>query len=95
MYIVLLGFAKNRDARDRHMEAHREWIRQGFDDGVFLLAGPWQPQKGGTLLAHNLDREQLERRLADDPFVANQVVSAEILEMNPALADERLQFLLA
>jgi hypothetical protein len=30
----------------------------------------------------------------DDPFVAESVVTAEILEITPAKADERLTFLL-
>jgi hypothetical protein len=38
---------------------------------------------------------ELEARVDSDPFVAENVVSAEILEIEPKKADERLSFLLS
>jgi len=37
---------------------------------------------------------ELENRVNDDPFVAQNIVSAEILEVSPAKVDQRLAFLL-
>jgi hypothetical protein len=37
---------------------------------------------------------ELQARVDADPFVAENVVSAEIMEIAPARADERLGFLL-
>ena len=34
------------------MEGHKEWIKRGFDDGVFLLGGNLQRTLGG-IVAHN------------------------------------------
>ncbi len=76
------------------MDGHREWLKRGFEEGVFLLAGSLEPDLGGGILAHNASRADLERRVNDDPFVAQDVVKAEILELDPAKADERLQFLI-
>ena len=76
------------------MEGHNEWIRRGFDDGVFLLVGSLQPDLGGGIVAHNTTLSDFQSRVSSDPFVAEKVVSAEILEITPAKADERLQFLL-
>jgi hypothetical protein len=45
-------------------------------------------------MAHNTTRPDLQRRVNDDPFVREDVVSAEILEMEAARADDRLKFLL-
>lgn len=94
MFIVTLTFAANRAAAPEHMDAHNAWLKEGFDDGVFLLAGSLKPALGGGILAHNVAREALEARVARDPFVAQNVVSAEILELAPARTDERLAFLL-
>lgn len=94
MFAVLLRFSRNKDQAARHMEAHKEWIKRGFDDGVFLLVGSLQPKLGGAILAHNTSLDDLESRTNDDPFVAQGVVSAEILEITPSSADERLRFLL-
>ncbi len=94
MFIVLLKFSDNKDQASQLMEGHKEWIKRGFDDGVFLLAGSLQPNLGGGIVSHNTSLSDLQSRVNDDPFVAENVVSAEILEITPAKADDRLKFLL-
>jgi uncharacterized protein YciI len=94
MFIVLLRFSDNKGQAGQFMEGHMAWIKRGFDDGVFLLAGSLQPNSGGGIVAHNTSLADLQGRVNDDPFVAENVVSAEILEIAPSRADERLEFLL-
>jgi len=77
------------------MSAHEEWITRGFEDGVFLLTGGIQPGLGGAVLAHNTSLEDLESRVSADAFVAGNIVTAEIIEIAPGMADDRLKFLLA
>jgi uncharacterized protein YciI len=93
MFVVLLRFADKGKA-GQFMEGHKEWIKRGFDDGVFLLAGSLQPGLGGAIVAHNTPLPDLQSRVNRDPFVIENVVTAEILEIAPARADERLKFLL-
>jgi uncharacterized protein YciI len=95
MFIVLLKFYANKGKASQFMEGHKEWIKRGFDDGVFLLVGSLQPNLGGGIVAHNTSLPDLQGRVNDDPFVAEHVVSAEILEIAPAKTDARLEFLLA
>jgi len=94
MFIVLLKFSDNKAAASEHMEGHKAWLKQGFDEGVFLLAGSLQPNLGGGILAHNASLSELQQRVNDDPFVAENVVNAEIIALAAAKADERLRFLL-
>ena len=94
MLIVLLKFSDNKDQVSQFMEGHKEWIKHGFDDGVFLLAGSLQPNLGGAIVAHNISLSDLQNRVNDDPFVTANVVSAEFLEIAPSNAEERLSFLL-
>ena len=77
------------------MDGHNAWIRDGFEAGVFLAVGSLQPNAGGGILAHNTTREALDARIAADPFVAEDVVTAEVLEITPARTDPRLDFLKA
>jgi len=93
MFIVLLKFSDNKAQAGEFMEGHNLWIKRGFDDGVFLVVGSLQPNLGGGIVAHNTSLSDLQSRVNDDPFVAENVVSAEILEITPAKADERLNFL--
>lgn len=94
MFCVFLKFSTNKAQAPRHMAEHKRWIDQGFEDGVFLMTGSLAGNQGGMVLAHNTTHDALETRLALDPFVAEDVVKAEIAEMTPHRADERLQFLL-
>jgi len=94
MFIVLLKFSSNKSQASQFMEGHKQWIKRGFDDGVFLLAGSLQPNSGGGIVAHNTSLPDLQNRVNDDPFVGANVVSAEILEITPSKTVERLDFLL-
>ncbi|MDO8683852.1 MAG: hypothetical protein Q7N50_10270 [Armatimonadota bacterium] len=94
MFIVLLKFSDNKAKAGQFMEGHKEWIKRGFDDGVFLLVGSLQPNLGGGVVAHNTSLSDLQSRVNTDPFVAEKVVQAEILEITPSRADARLNFLL-
>lgn len=94
MFIVQLKFSSKKDQASHFMDGHNKWIKQGFDDGVFLLVGSLQPNLGGAIVANNTSLSDLQSRVNSDPFVAGNIVSAEILEITPAKADERLKFLL-
>ena len=94
MFIVFLRFSDNKAKAGQFMEGHKEWLKRGFDDGVFLLAGSLQPNLGGGIVAHNAALPDLQRRVNTDPFVVENVVKAEIIEITPSKADARLDFLL-
>jgi uncharacterized protein YciI len=94
MFIVLLRFSENRDKARELMSGHNEWIKRGVDDGVFLLVGSLQPNAGGAIVADGASLPDLRARVGADPFVAEKVVEAEILEITPSKADARLSFLL-
>ena len=94
MFIVLLKFSSNKSQASQFIEGHKEWIKRGVDDGVFLLVGSLQPDLGGGIVAHNTSLPDLQSRVNGDPFVAENVVRAEILEITPSQADERLKWLL-
>jgi uncharacterized protein YciI len=94
MFIVFLRFAAQKARAGQFMEEHKRWIQQGLSDGVFLLVGSLQPQAGGAILAHGLSAEALQARVQQDPFVVHEVVRAEIHEIAPSRAHERMAFLL-
>ena len=95
MFIVLLRFSDHKTKAGEFMRAHNDWIKQGLDDDVFLLVGSLQPNLGGAIVAHNTSFSDLQDRVSADPFVAEAVVKAEVLEITPARVNSRLNFLLA
>ncbi|EPJ43572.1 MAG: hypothetical protein OFPI_42340 [Osedax symbiont Rs2] len=94
MFVVQLKFSTNKAGAAELMQGHNEWIKAGFDAGVFLVVGKLQPNLGGAIVVNNCSLDQLQQRLQLDPFVENKVVSVEILEISPVKAEQRLAFLL-
>ena len=94
MFVILLKFADNKAQAGAFMEGHKAWLQRGFDEGVFVLAGSLQPNLGGGILAHCATLAELQSQVDEDPFVVENVVSAEILEIAPSRTNERLGFLL-
>ncbi|MEM9631966.1 MAG: hypothetical protein AAGA50_11620 [Pseudomonadota bacterium] len=95
MFVVTLKFSENKIRASELMDGHKAWIQKGFDRGLFLMVGSLQPNMGGGIFAHNTTRETLQDFVEEDPFVAENVVTAEILEITPARLDDRLEFLAA
>ncbi|HET9446131.1 MAG TPA: hypothetical protein VFO35_07735 [Steroidobacteraceae bacterium] len=95
MFLVLLRFAAGKPRASELLPGHNEWIKRGFDEGVFLLTGSLRPSLGGAIVAHQVSLADLQSRINEDPFVAQGVVTAEILEIAASRADSRLSFLLA
>lgn len=93
MFVVLLRFSENKSGASEYMDDHNQWIKRGFDDGIFFLVGSLQPGLGGSVMAHNISLPELQERVNEDPFVAENVVQAEILEIDPKKVDKRLAFL--
>ncbi len=85
MFIVLLKFSGNKAQAGQFMDGHKAWLKRGFDEGIFLLAGSVKPQLGGGIMAHNISRDELQARVNDDPFVAHDIVAPEIIEIEPNL----------
>ena len=94
MYVVFLRFSSNKSKASEFMAAHNEWIQRGLDDGGFLIVGSLQSKQGGAVVAHGITREELEARILEDPFVVQEVVKPEVLEVVPSKVDPRLSFLL-
>ncbi|MGI9280595.1 MAG: YciI family protein [Endozoicomonas sp.] len=94
MFVVLLRFSHNKDQVSQYLEAHKQWIKKGFDEGVFLLAGGIKPSAGGAIVADNASLEEVQARVNQDPFVIEDVVTADIIEFTPSMSAERLSFLI-
>lgn len=95
MFIILLKFSSNKARAGEFMAGHNAWIDRGLKAGTFLVVGSLQPSAGGAILAHGIARDQLAALVNEDPFVAENIVSAEILEIKPGRTDPRLAFLLS
>jgi uncharacterized protein YciI len=93
MYVVSLTYKVAQDIVDYHLDAHVAWLKDAFDDGVFLAAGRKVPRTGGLLLSKT-DRKTLDASLAKDPFYINGVAEFEVIEFTVTTAAEGFENLL-
>jgi len=94
MFMILLRFSDNKSQAAALMDGHNQWLKRGFDDGVFLMAGSLVSEGGGSVLAYGESMEAIKARVSEDPFVAENVVKAQIIEIEPKKVEDRLSFLL-
>ncbi|KJZ09772.1 hypothetical protein TW85_21010 [Marinomonas sp. S3726] len=99
MFNIYLTFAENKSQAPDHMQAHKDWIKQGVEEGVFIMVGSIKPSAentkgGGCIMAHSLSYDALVEKVNQDPFVIHKVVQAEIYEVTPNQLDDRLAFLM-
>ena len=80
MLILSLTYTAPLDQVDRHVEAHMDWVNQGYERGWFQASGRKNPRTGGVVLALG-DRTELEAHVATDPFAIAGVATYEITEV--------------
>ncbi|HEY3575376.1 MAG TPA: YciI family protein [Arthrobacter sp.] len=79
MYVVSLTYKVAQEIVDQHLDAHVDWLKDAFDEGVFIAAGRKVPRTGGVLLSR-ADRPTLDESLAKDPFSVHGVADFEVME---------------
>lgn len=93
MFIITLSFGENRASAGQWMEGHKQWIADGFDQGIVLMVGSLADGAGGLLLVRGDDRVVIEQWVARDPFVEHDVVHASIQQFTANRMVSELDFL--
>lgn len=94
MFIIIGRYLKELSVVDEHLQDHRDYLKQGYQNNYLLLSGPKNPRVGGVMISHLKDRTVLEHFLNQDPFYLLGIASYEIIEFNPVQAHPNLTFLL-
>lgn len=94
MYVVILTYVAELSEIDAAAADHGTRLDQNYADGVSLSSGRQEPRVGGVILAGHVDRAELARRLALDPFQQRGLATAQVVEFVPSRAVEGLHALL-
>lgn len=78
---------------DRHLEAHREFLKKYFETGNLVLAGRQVPREGGVMVGVAQSIGQMWEIVREDPFYINDVAEYEITEFSATMLAERLEML--
>jgi uncharacterized protein YciI len=80
MYIIELTYKKDMNFVDKYLEAHRAFLDEQYAKGTFLASGPKNPRDGGVILAREMDRSELDKILALDPFYTEEISHFKITD---------------
>jgi len=94
VFIVSITYTRPLDQVDRHLDAHRDWLKQQYAAGYFLASGRKVPRTGGVILSTVDDRERLQAIIAGDPFRLAGVADYEVTEFVPNLVADGFEALL-
>ncbi|MGW2858678.1 YciI family protein [Streptomyces sp. SDr-06] len=80
MFILELTYIVPLDRVDELIPDHVAWLDAQYAAGVFIASGRKQPRDGGVILAAGDDRAAIERLVATDPFLVNDLCTYRITE---------------
>jgi uncharacterized protein YciI len=93
MYAVVLRYKVPLAEVEKHIEAHRVWLREHYAAGNFLISGPQRPRVGGFILTSTMERAKLDGILAGDAFKKADVAEYEVIEFAGTTTAPQLAFL--
>ena len=93
MYLLNVSYSKTPAAVEPHIAAHGAWVKQYFEAGPILFAGPKKSGLGGVILVKAIDKAELRRILAEDSYVQADVADYEIVEFDCKLAQAEIKAL--
>jgi hypothetical protein len=88
MFIILLTYLKPMTEVENFVVAHRNYLDQGYQQGLLLASGPRVPRTGGVILSATDIQEKLESFFAQDPFYLNDVATYEYIQFTPVKATD-------
>lgn len=93
MFIVLVSYQKTIEDIDKHLEAHRAFLKEHYAAGDFLASGPQNPRTGGVIFAKSNSKEALLEILERDPFKIHNIATYKVIEFLPNTTVEQLAYL--
>jgi uncharacterized protein YciI len=94
MFLVTLTYRADLAEIDAALADHIAWLDQQYADKVFIASGRRVPRIGGVILAWNVSPQELEHRLATDPFHRRGLADYTVTEFIPSRTAEGFEALL-
>jgi uncharacterized protein YciI len=80
VFVITLTYLVDLSDVDAALADHGAWLDRQYEDGVFIASGRQVPRVGGVILATGLSRDDLGRRLAEDPFHQRGIAGYTVTE---------------
>ncbi|AVR96130.1 YciI family protein [Pseudoduganella armeniaca] len=90
MFVIALTYDKPTEEIDALLAAHRAFLREQYDNGVFLMSGRMVPRTGAIIIATADSRADIEAILELDPFRQAGAASYQVTEFVPTMTADLL-----
>ncbi|MFB7645537.1 YciI family protein [Streptomyces sp. NPDC059095] len=90
MFVLELTYTAPLHRIDASLADHVAWLDAQYGAGTFIASGRKEPRDGGIILAVGDDRAAIERLVASDPFLVNQLCTYRITEFRATKVAPRL-----
>lgn len=84
MLVIDITYTKPFSEVEKHLQPHRDFLKQCYETGKFLASGPKNPRTGGIIIGLTCKAEA-EALIQQDPFYQQQVAEFTITEFNPVM----------
>lgn len=85
LHAVTLTYLTQPDTISAYLDAHKQWLVRGFNEGKILFAGPLSNGTGGYILFQGDNVSEVHNFLQDDPFIMHSIADAEVMSIELAL----------
>jgi uncharacterized protein YciI len=82
-FLVLIEYKTPLENIIRVTEAHRSYLKKGYEKGILLLSGPRIPRTGGLVIIKGNNLEEIENFFKDDPYNQNSYADYKFIEFDP------------
>jgi uncharacterized protein YciI len=83
VFVLLVTYRAPLERIDELRPRHVAYLQRHYGDGTFLVSGRQRPPTGGVIVAADVDRAELERIIATDPYVTERAAEYTIVEFAP------------
>src|SRR4051794_10592979 len=93
MFVVTVTYTAPLNEVDPWRPAHGDWLNDLISRRRLLVAGRQIALVGGVYLTCEMSADELDRILATDPYVLNNVAAHSVVEFTPLLVATGLESL--
>lgn len=82
-FIIELTYTVPFDQFGDALPAHRAFLSEGYKQSMVLYSGPQVPRTGGVIIARAASLDDLQRFMADDPFLIQGLATYRYISFDP------------
>jgi uncharacterized protein YciI len=91
LHLLIVEYTASPEDVEPHIGGHVGYLERHHGTGTFLASGQTVPPgHGGAIIARGMDRDEIERITAEDPFVQAGVATYTIVTIDAARAHPAL-----